>query len=67
MHPIFHGLAEDRPSTPKPYDLIATLIAMAYGSVILGVLNWFTSIVRLAPREPRWQYPAGREKQELAQ
>jgi hypothetical protein len=34
MHPIFHGLAKDRPSTPKPYDLGVALIAMAYGIVV---------------------------------
>jgi hypothetical protein len=32
-------------STPKPYDLGVALIAMLYGTVILAVFGWFSSIV----------------------
>jgi len=32
-------------STPKPYDLGVALIAMAYGTAILAVFGWLSSIV----------------------
>jgi hypothetical protein len=36
-------------STPKPYDIGVALIAMAYGTVVLAIFGWFSSIA--GPRD----------------
>ena len=42
-------------STPKPYDIGVALIAMAYGTIVLAIFGWFSSIAgpRDVPGEAR--------------
>ncbi len=38
-------------TTPKPYDLAISIIAMFYGLCILGVFSYFTRVEKLVDHE----------------
>jgi len=45
------GLLRFSFSTPKPYDLAVSLIAIGYGVAVLGLFSYYTRVIRAAHRE----------------